>query len=159
MYRIVAFDVKAAAKQGVIIAIMSLVLTLLGRVSSEPAWVKEGENFVLFFLIFVGTLLYGFSVATVFQAGQTAWYALVEAVEMNESEKVEKLMRKKPDIFPTILVVLGWLLLTLSSLYLQVPKEMSFLMFVLMTVITTPVFLAFDYWGYTSGIKRIEKLR
>src|SRR4030067_3382373 len=117
MYRVVRLDRKALAKQAFLILLVSFGLTILGRILSQPAWVKEGENFILFFAILVGTLLYGFSVATVFQAGQNDWNELVEAVEVQDIERVEQLMSNKPRFFPTLLVVLGWTLLSLYSMF------------------------------------------
>lgn len=157
MYKITRFDKKEAIKTVLIYVAISLSLTLLNPILSAAPWVKEGENFILFFPVLVGILLYGFSVSTVFQAGQDAWNKLLEEVEDGNEKKVKVLMERAPDIFPTLLAILGWALLVTCSMLLQIPSQLLWLMFILHLVMILPIALALDYWGYDSGIKHIKQ--
>ncbi|MBT3249506.1 MAG: hypothetical protein HN846_05125 [Candidatus Pacebacteria bacterium] len=157
MYQIIEFNKKEFFKTISLVVMISILLTGLNFFTADYEWVKEGENYVLFFPVLVGILLYGFSVSAVFSSGQDAWNEVVKAVEENKKrDTIKRLIDKKPDFFPTFLVILGWLLLSACALLVQIPYQLYPLMFITHVVLTTPVFLALDYWGYVDGIKYIS---
>lgn len=133
----------------------AFVVFLNGHISSAD-WVKDGENFILFYPLLVGILLYGFSVSSVFTAGQEAWREIVSAAESGNKEEVGKLMTRRPDIFPIILTLLGAGILSICSVYIQIPEPMKWVLFATLVVIYYPIALALDYWGYEDGIKNIR---
>ncbi len=124
-YTIVEFDWSAAIKRIIVVVVIAAILASLNPLTSGYTWVKAGENFVLFFPVIVGILLYGFAAGAV---------------------------------FGTFLMFIGWFILTLSSLFIQVPREMLFLLFFLHVTLMLPLILAMDYWGFTDGIKKIERI-
>ena len=156
-YIVIDFDINAAVKRLSIILVVAAVLTYLNTLTSAGTWVKSGENFVLFFPVIVGTLLYGFATGAVFSAGQSAWGRAVATVKDGNEKIIKELIEEKPDQFPTFLMFIGWFILTLSSLYVQIPYQMLFLLFFLHLTLLTPLILAMDYWGFSDGIKKIVK--
>ena len=156
-YIIVDFDLRAAVKRFLVVVFIAAGLTYLNKITSNDTWVKSGENFVLFFPVIVGTLLYGFATGAVFTAGQTAWGRAVAVVKEGNVKKIKEIIDEKPDQFPTFLMFIGWFILTLSSLYVQVPYQMLFLLFFLHLTLLTPLILAMDYWGFSDGIKKIVR--
>lgn len=157
-YKIEHFDVLKILPGMVIVVVTALATTWGNTILSQPQWVKEGENFILFYPLLVGILLYGFSVGTVFSAGQTAWKDIVDLAEENNPE-LKKALKRRPDLFPIILVILGAGILTICSLYVQIPPEMHWVLFITLLVIYTPIILALDYWGFEGGIKSIKRVR
>lgn len=158
-YRIVQFDIRATYTKGIWIIVLASLFTWINSVVAQNSWVKQGENFVLFFPVIVGIFLYGFATGAVFAAGQAAWSRVVEVVMRANGKEVEEVLGQKPDQFPTYLMFIGWFILTVSSFVIQVPKEMMFLLFLLHLTMLMPLALALDYWGFTDGIKRIERTK
>jgi hypothetical protein len=156
-YKIEHFNV-AKAIPGLIwtFVFAGAVVFLNGHISAAD-WVKEGENFILFYPLLVGILLYGFSVSSVFTAGQEAWKEVVSAVEDGNDEEVERQMTRRPDVFPIILTLLGAGILSVCSVYVQIPGPMKWVLFATLVVIYYPIALALDYWGYNDGIKNVQK--
>ena len=156
-YEIEHLNILKAFPGLVIVVVIALATTWANTVCSEPQWVKEGENFILFFPLLMGLLLYGFSVGTVFAAGQTAWKEIIDLAEKNDPE-LKNALKRRPDVFPIILIMLGAGILTICSLYIQIPPEMYWVLFITLLVIYTPIILALDYWGFEGGIKSIKRV-
>lgn len=157
-YRIVQFDARALVPKALLIVGMATLFTVVNVFAARAAWVKEGENFVLFFPVIVGIFLYGFATGAVFAAGQSAWSKVVEVVQRGERKEIERVLEQKPDQFPTYLMFIGWIILLASSFVIRVPQQMLFLLWLLHATMLMPLFLALDYWGFTDGIKRIEEV-
>ena len=105
----------------------------------------------------MGILLYGFLVGAVFSAGQAAWKDIVDLAGENNPE-LQQALKRRPDVFPIILVILGAGILTICSLHVQIPPVLYWILFVNLLVIYTPIILALDYWGFEGGIKSIKKV-
>lgn len=156
-YRVVEFDARAVWPKIFTVGCMSILFTFLNPLTSNHSWVKAGENFVLFFPVIVGILLYGFATGAVFAAGQAAWSRVIGVVRRGKNHEIDAILAEKPDQFPTLLMFIGWFILVLSSFMIQVPREMLFLLFFLHMTLLLPLALAMDYWGFTDGIKRVER--
>ena len=158
-YKIIEFDGRVALERVLLVLVIALGMTALNTLTSRFDWVKVGENFVLFFPVIVGILLYGFATGAVFGAGQAAWSRVVAMARMGDVKDIDEIIAEKPDLFPTFLMFIGWFILVLSSMVIQVPTQMLFLLFFLHVTLMLPLILAMDYWGFTDGIKRIERLK
>jgi hypothetical protein len=161
-YRIVWLHGPSAIISSLLCLLVCVGITFLNPIMTRPDWVKDGENFVLFFGVLFAGLIYAFSVIEVFKTGQNVWKELVSAVKTAEvsgdDKEVERILGERPDYFLTVVAVLAWLVLVYCSLSLRIPALMLPLFFAVNLLLMLPVVLAFDYWGFEGGIKRVVKL-
>ena len=84
---------------------------------------------------------------------------LIIKINSLNNPELKKALNRRPDLFPIILVIFGAGILTICSLYVQIPPEMRWVLFITLLVIYTPIILALDYWGFEAGIKSIKRVR
>ena len=169
-YQVIWLHLPSALFSAFISLLICVGLTYLNPITTRPEWVSEGENFVLFFGVLFGGLIYAFSVVEVFKTGQEAWKKLVSAINTLErsrgkteeaglTENVERILSERPDYFLTVVAMLGWLVLVYCSLSLRIPAQMLPLFFFINLLLMLPLVLASDYWGFEGGIKRVVKIK
>lgn len=162
-YRIIDFDKKVFYQRLIWIFAIAVAITIANQliVRANLTWMKTAENSLLFFITTILTGLYFGILIAVFLTGSDAWKNVVKAVRkpnnFDEREKeVAEALAVTADPFLAYGLTSVWIAIAATGMFLNFPLEVCWLLTSVLTITGMLTVFAFDYWGFESGIKRIE---
>jgi hypothetical protein len=165
-YRVIDFDVEQFALKMIPIVIASSVATLLNQVVSltNPPWLAAGANGVLFVVILILSNLYLAALIAILITGSEAWNKVIVLIgepdglsPEDQEKKIKAALAKRPDSFLAIALCAIWIIMLVVGIFVYFPIELCWTFTLIALITGMLVIFAFDYWGFTDGIKRIEK--
>lgn len=165
VYRVIDFDKKQFSVQLVKILTIAIVVTILNQLLSGAnyTWMKNAETSLLFFVTTILTGLYFGILIAVFLTGSEAWKNVVKAARTpgshaEQEKRVREALAVTTDPFLAYGLTSVWIAMVLTGMFLYFPIEVCWLLTIVLTITGMLTKFAFDYWGFESGIKRIEHI-